>query len=414
MAAHHVVHDAGGAGIIGLMHNRVPAVENPVIRVCPFDANASLVAGDDAGRTQNCLRFLSLDLEPGMRADEHVHQRALAHGEPERIAEQAAQTLVRKRLETLQINRKRVDARPEWGRRRDRRRRSLRFEATRHASARVAAMAHDVWFDRRYLDLVVFADQLAGLIRGKPAAALLADARHVVAKLVRIIRQPAVVRLMPELRPTRARVLALFFLIRGGRLGRGSRILVGTLKLKHQIYQLLFAELLQISPVHSGIDSEFSHRGKGVGNCFKGAIADYSRKFSNYVSFDIALYFNSVYQHDIVGWFSELGADSEDVDGTRQLLREINSGRSVDCLPQGLYPTKMIGNDFLRFIDNHHELKSKELVRFMDDFYLFSGEEQNLSDDFQLVQRLLGEKGLSINPQKTRKNSATHTEIDTE
>ena len=49
-------------------------------------------------------------------------------------------------------------------------------------------MAHDVGFDRRYLDLVVFADQLAGLIRGKPAATLLADARHVVAKLVRIIR----------------------------------------------------------------------------------------------------------------------------------------------------------------------------------------------------------------------------------
>src|SRR5271156_1449193 len=195
---------------------------------------------------------------------------SLATTRAARSAEQAAQTLVRKRLETLQINRKRVDARPERGRRRDRRRRSLRFEATTPASARIAAMAHDVWFDRRYLDLVVFADQLARLIRRKPAATLLANARHVVAKLVRIIRQPAVVRLMPELRPTRTRVLALFFLVRGGWLGRGSRILVGMLKLKHQIYQLLFAELLQISPVHAAMDSEFSHRGKGVGNCSSG------------------------------------------------------------------------------------------------------------------------------------------------
>ena len=94
-----------------------------------------LVAGDDAGRTENGLRFLGLDLEPGMRANEDVHQRALAHAEPERIAEQAAQTLVRKRLETFQINRKRMDARPERGRRRDCRRRSLSFEATTPAYA---------------------------------------------------------------------------------------------------------------------------------------------------------------------------------------------------------------------------------------------------------------------------------------
>jgi hypothetical protein len=39
-------------------------------------------------------------------------------------------------------------------------------------------------------------------------------------------------------------------------------------------------------------------------------------------------------------------------------LREINAGRSVDVLPQGIYPAKMIGNDFLRFVDNHHALKS--------------------------------------------------------
>src|ERR1700733_9019890 len=82
---------------------------------------------------------------------------------------------------------------------------------------------------------------------------------------------------MPELRPTRTRVLALFFLVRGGRLGRGSRILVGALKLKHQIYQLPFAELLQISPVHAGMDSEFSHRGKGVGKCIAGSREEVAR-----------------------------------------------------------------------------------------------------------------------------------------
>ena len=102
------------------------------------------------------------------------------------------------------------------------------------------------------------------------------------------------------------------------------------------------------------------------------------------------------------------------MEGLGQLLRQINSGRSVDCLPQGLYPTKMIGNDFLRFIDNHHELKSDQFVRFMDDMYIFSNDMQAILDDFQIIQRLLGERGLSVNPQKTTKDAAAHIRMDSE
>ena len=57
MAVHHLVHDAGGAGIIGLMHDRVLAVENPVIGVRPFDPNAGFVAGDNLGGAKNGLRL---------------------------------------------------------------------------------------------------------------------------------------------------------------------------------------------------------------------------------------------------------------------------------------------------------------------------------------------------------------------
>src|SRR5208283_3455101 len=147
---------------------------------------------------------------------------------------------------------------------------------------------------------------------------------------------------------------------------------------------------------------------------FKGAVAEYSRKYTHFMSFDVASYFNSVYHHDIVSWFDEIGADAKDVKGLGQLLRQINSGRSVDCLPQGLYPTKMIGNDFLRFVDNYHGLRSDRFVRFMDDMYLFSNDERAIVDDFQVVQRLLGEKGLSVNPQKTKKDTAAHIKMDRE
>ena len=47
----------------------------------------------------------------------------------------------------------------------------------------------------------------------------------------------------------------------------GLSFYVGTLKPKHQLDQLLFAELLQITSVHPPMDSEFAARGKGVGKC---------------------------------------------------------------------------------------------------------------------------------------------------
>lgn len=74
----------------------------------------------------------------------------------------------------------------------------------------------------------------------------------------------------------------------------------------------------------------------------------------------------------------------------------------------------MIGNDFLRFIDNYHELGSDQIVRFMDDIYLFSQSEKTIANDFQIVQKLLGDKGLSVNPQKTKRGLAAHTKIDVE
>ena len=134
---------------------------------------------------------------------------------------------------------------------------------------------------------------------------------------------------------------------------------------------------------------------------YKGAISAYRGEYKYSLSFDVAAYFNSIYHHDLVSWFSRLGASENDYQSFGQFLREINTGRTIDCLPQGLYPTKMIGNDFLRFVEQFHSLKSKAIVRFMDDFVLFSNSERDLRNDFITIQKLLGDKGLSLNPNKT-------------
>ena len=72
----------------------------------------------------------------------------------------------------------------------------------------------------------------------------------------------------------------------------------------------------------------------------------------------------------------------------------------------------MIGNDFLRFIEQFHGLRSNAVVRFMDDFVLFSDSRRDLRHDFITIQRLLGEKGLSLNPNKTSDGVRENVELE--
>jgi hypothetical protein len=53
-------------------------------------------------------------------------------------------------------------------------------------------------------------------------------------------------------------LLALFLLVRGRRLGRRARIRIGPLEPKHQLDQLLFRQVLEITSVHRAMDSEIA------------------------------------------------------------------------------------------------------------------------------------------------------------
>ncbi|MEM7760811.1 MAG: hypothetical protein AAF298_22170 [Cyanobacteria bacterium P01_A01_bin.40] len=71
-------------------------------------------------------------------------------------------------------------------------------------------------------------------------------------------------------------------------------------------------------------------------------------------------------------------------------------------MPQGIHPCKVIGAEFLKFIDNARFLQSELMLQFMDDIYLFSDTEQKIKHDFIVIQQLAGEKGLNLNDSKTR------------
>ena len=140
--------------------------------------------------------------------------------------------------------------------------------------------------------------------------------------------------------------------------------------------------------------------GTSAYGAFRKAIASCKDQFGSWISFDVASYFNSIYHHDLVNWFRPLSNEHE-ASALGQFLREANGGRSIDCLPQGLYPCKMLGSSFLSFVENSNRVRASQTLRFMDDFYLFDDDPAVLLGDFQTVQELLGAKALSINPSKT-------------
>lgn len=135
---------------------------------------------------------------------------------------------------------------------------------------------------------------------------------------------------------------------------------------------------------------------------YKICLTDSDSKFKHNLQFDIASYFNCLYHHDIAHWFaSGSGVSEVDSNALGKFFREINAGRSVDFLPHGIYPCKMIGNEFLKVVDLSAQLKSSKLVRFMDDFTLFDDNPDVLKQDFSRIQQLLGQFGLNVNPSKT-------------
>ncbi len=111
---------------------------------------------------------------------------------------------------------------------------------------------------------------------------------------------------------------------------------------------------------------------------YKEHLKSCSKTFRHNIQFDIASYFNSIYHHDLCHWFASKDGVSElDGHAVSQFFREINSGRSIDFLPHGIYPCKMIGNEFLKYLDLSGMLKSTKIVRFMDDFTLFDDNQNN-------------------------------------
>ncbi|MGR5145565.1 antiviral reverse transcriptase Drt5 [Photobacterium alginatilyticum] len=147
---------------------------------------------------------------------------------------------------------------------------------------------------------------------------------------------------------------------------------------------------------------------------FNKRISDIKDKYQYFIQFDISSYFNSIYHHDLVNWFASCGVSTGEVELFGQFMREINAGFSIDFMPHGIYPSKMLGSHFLSYIDYSMLIKSEQMVRFMDDFIIASDSKEAVTKDFLTIQKLLGQKSLNINSHKTQLYADNTKTIDNE
>lgn len=144
---------------------------------------------------------------------------------------------------------------------------------------------------------------------------------------------------------------------------------------------------------------------------YKSALAQARRDYPLTFKADIATYFNAIYHHDLVTTVREIGWADADCEALGRFLRESNAGRSIDCLPHGIHPCKVLGSEFLRFIDNSYKIRSSLGLRFLDDIHFFDSSERTLLSDLITLQELLGEKGLSLNDSKTEFGPITDVDL---
>jgi hypothetical protein len=145
---------------------------------------------------------------------------------------------------------------------------------------------------------------------------------------------------------------------------------------------------------------------------YKRAVARNRENHKWHASFDVSSYFNRIYHHDLVAWLENVGAATGDVETFGKFLRQTASGRTIDCLPQGIYPAKMIGSAFLDFLENSNRIRAAQTVRLMDDMWLFDDDPAVLIADFLVAQSLLIDRGLSINEQKSRIGERTPSQLE--
>jgi len=175
------------------------------------------------------------------------------------------------------------------------------------------------------------------------------------------------------------------------------------------LYDFVFRNSAAFQKARAGVRSRFGYSFQGSDplpptpqyHDFRRRKYNLKGQYGYFAKVDIANCFNSLYHHKLTQWVENAISVPESIQFGRW-LREINSGESVNCFPQGIHPAKTIGNFYLSFIESSGELRSAAIIRFLDDVYLFSESLAGLEHDVIVLQQILGSHALYLNSAKTQ------------
>lgn len=115
---------------------------------------------------------------------------------------------------------------------------------------------------------------------------------------------------------------------------------------------------------------------------------------------DISDYFERIYHHNLIGLLEGFNCDKEIVSTLASLLRKWKEGSSYG-IPQGMWPSDLLGNAYLNDLDVAMISDDYKYVRYVDDIRIFCESEVAAKKALLKVSKIIRPMGLNLQPAKT-------------
>lgn len=122
--------------------------------------------------------------------------------------------------------------------------------------------------------------------------------------------------------------------------------------------------------------------------------------FSYVLETDIADYFERIYHHNLKNLLDGFNCDPEIVIALAKLLRKWTEGVSYG-IPQGIWPSDLLGNAYLHYLDVAMISDEYKYIRYVDDIRVFCKNEIIAKKALMKITQTIRPMGLNLQPAKT-------------
>ena len=134
---------------------------------------------------------------------------------------------------------------------------------------------------------------------------------------------------------------------------------------------------------------------------FKTSIGERASQSTFVIQADVASYFFHINHHVLENLMTEAGVPTGIVRLLVKNMLETWSGRFSYNIPQGMFPSDLLGNYYLSAFDTHLAAEGIPSVRYVDDLVMFYDDENSANASIPEICRFLRTIGLDLNESKT-------------